>query len=172
MRPVTTSTGTEALQNSLFWRCVGMSLCWSLERGPSTLGLKEVWLEGQSPQSTGLWGFLVQKVRQTVFTPCCFLQVTLFMLRVRRGKWCQLAPLRGISLNTAFQGHVPRRANNLYCVPQTFFWSLFLHYLPLGLFACPPSMICTAPSRLYCIYVSWPLKQQVLSPSGCKNSRN
>ena len=77
-----------------------------------------------------------------------------------------------VSVNTASQGHAPRRANNLPIVSQVFFSSLFSHRLPPGGLPSFSPGVALMPLDSPSVQLTDSLKLQMLSLSGCKNSQN
>ena len=116
MRSVTTSTGTEALQNPLVRRLgVGRGLCWSSGGGTCHTGTEANMTEKGSSTRVHRGGLSVSKLGNSVVIG--LLPKLALYLCCGTGEGNSSGQLlcsqRDVSMNTASQGQAPRRANNL-----------------------------------------------------------
>ena len=140
MRPVITSTLTEALQNSLVRsHGVGRGLHWSSGGGTCNAGTESCMFEkgySTGTQGDGAWG---KQVRQPVPVLHCFPQVAVCLcwgIGEGNGTGKLLCSFRGVPVNAASQEHTLRIANNLLTVCVRCFSDCNFHTDCPWLFAC------------------------------------
>ena len=170
MRPVTTSAGTKALQNSLVRRHgMGRGLCWSSGGRACQAGSEASLTERGSPTRAQRIGAWWKQIRQPVLVLSCFKPsgVSEFMLRGREGNGASHLLCFQRSLWTLLLKEVLGEERMIFPLEVLGALPITISMMPApGMFACLLSKSSAVPPwglSLSC-HACWPLKLQALSP--------